>query len=133
MQERARAKLTSTCVIERPSDDEPTLDRETGRLTPAEPTTVYEGPCSVQLGGGEQTRQTAEGDAQVTLAGYLVRIPAEELGARKGDVVRFTSIGEDDNAELLDAELDVLRPDRRMRRATTMLPCASREHEDPLP
>lgn len=128
--ETAEERMTDVCEIVRPSDAAPTLDRTTGELVTPAGTTVYTGPCSVQSGRGRNVNEQTEGGADVAVVDYLVRVPHDTIGPRRGDIVTFSTT---DNPDLLDAELVILRNDMRTRRASIMLPCVDRHYADPLP
>lgn len=121
--------FTDHCLLAHPSDDEPVLDYATGKLTAPDPILYYAGVCSVQATRGRGENRV-EGDADVTVIDYILRLPFNVEGVRRGDLVTVTVA---DNPDLVDAQLVILRNDLRSRRVTVMVPCVDRHHEDPLP
>lgn len=81
--------MLDTCSVARPGIGAPTVDAETGQMTPPTPTTVYAGPCTLRvpaLADQPQRDDTALTESKPTLV-----VPLGEGPFEIGDVVTITA------------------------------------------
>lgn len=83
----ATTGMTATCVIRRRTGDGTT--GSDGTWTPADPATVYTGPCRLQALTTNERIEVA-GDTQDTVRRYLVAITWDADAPQVGDEVEIT-------------------------------------------
>lgn len=84
----AEGQMTAECSIDRPVHTA-VFDEAVGRSVYPTPTNLYSGPCRIQASQRIPTSPTV-GDAQVTLARYLIALPATVEGVRVNDQLTVT-------------------------------------------
>lgn len=93
----AEARMVDACTITR-GGGAPVFDPNTGMYTTPAGTTVYTGPCEVQISDGLTARQADAGGTDVTLSRLTVKVPISVEGIQIDDTVTIT-------ASLLDPDL----------------------------
>lgn len=138
---RSTSYMRARCVVERPSEARPVLNRGTGAIAVAAPTRIYpaaadpepDGICSVQEGPGIGTAVREEGGEDTAVRSWVLRLPFDSPAAhlvRRGDVVRITL---SDNPQLVEHPMVVHAPDLRGRQVTVMLTLTERSYQDVAP
>lgn len=86
----AEARMVDACTVTRPTAGE-AFDATTGTYDTIGTSTVYSGPCEVQLSDGLNARGTEAGGSDVTISRLTVKIPVSATGVRVDDLVTVTS------------------------------------------
>lgn len=97
LQSEAEGRMVDSCTITRGAGA-PGFNATTGEYTDAEGTTIYTGPCEVQLSDGLNAATNDTGGQVVTVTRLTVKVPMSVEGVRIDDLVTIT-------ASLLDADL----------------------------
>lgn len=82
--------MLETCTITR-GGGAPTFDGTTGTYTTPAGTTIYSGPCEVQVSDGLTAQSEDAGGADVTLTRVTVKVPITATGIQIDDVVTITA------------------------------------------
>ena len=82
--------MVDECTITRGGGD-PTFDPNTGTYTNTVGTTIYVGPCEVQISDGLNAQTSEAGGQVVTDRRVTVKVPMSVEGVRVDDVVTITA------------------------------------------
>lgn len=104
--ELAEELMVDSCTITRAGDDDTTFDAADGEYVDAADSTVYTGPCQVQVSDGLTARTGEAGGTDLTISRVIVKLPVSAAGVRVDDVVRIDSALND--PELVGAEFTVI-------------------------
>lgn len=99
----AERRMVDACTITRGGGDD---TFEAGTYTPAAGSTIYTGPCEVQIGDGLNAREAEAGGTEITVSRVTVKVPVAVEGVREGDLVTITSSLLD--PDLVDQEFKVV-------------------------
>jgi hypothetical protein len=95
----AEAMMVDACTITHAGTDDTTFDPDTGTYTNDADSTVYTGPCQVQVSDGLTAQQTEAGGAELTVTRVMVKIPVTATGVQVGDLVTITTATNDADLE----------------------------------
>ena len=101
----AAALMVDSCVIV-DGGNAPTFNTTTGVYSDTAGTTVYEGPCQVQVSDGLNARGAEAGGADLTISRVTVKVPISAEGIAVGNTVRITAAEND--PELVDQQFTVI-------------------------
>ena len=93
----ALARMLDACVVTR-STGEPVFDPDTGTYTTPAPTTIYTGPCEVQVSDGLSAQTSEAGGQVITAQRLILKVPMSVEDVQVDDVATIT-------ASLLDPDL----------------------------
>ena len=86
----AEARMVDACTITR-GGGAPTFNPNTGTYTNTAGTTIYVGPCEVQISDGLNAQTSEAGGQVVTDRRVTVKVPMSVEGVRVDDVVTITA------------------------------------------
>jgi hypothetical protein len=87
----AEGRMVDACTITRAGAGDTTFDPNTGTYTDAADSTIYTGPCEVQIQDGLNAREAEAGGTELLVSRVTVKIPVAVEGVRAGDVVTVTA------------------------------------------
>lgn len=86
----AEGRMVDACTITRGGGD-PVFDPDTGEYTTPAGSTIYTGPCEVQISDGLNAREADAGGTEITLSRLTVKVPISVEGVQVDDVVTITA------------------------------------------
>lgn len=103
----AEGGMTCQVTVTRAGTGEGTYDEATGHTTPAADTAVASCAARIQARAASD-RVSRIGDQDVTFRGYLVQVPIDAGDIHVSDQLEVTTVGPDDDPQLLGTVLRVV-------------------------
>lgn len=91
----AEARMVDACTISHAGTDDTTFDPNTGTYIDAADSTVYSGPCEIQVSDGLNAQQSDTGATLVTDTRVTLKIPVSVTGVEIGDLATITTATND--------------------------------------